>query len=103
MEEAANTEGVVYVISRGSDDEIAIGGQVYPLNSDSQELSDVLSDTIVKEYRDKNPKAGVMYKDIKSNIQGVEEKVISMLSPEEYDDLNNMGKGGSMLRRFGSF
>jgi hypothetical protein len=103
MQEAANTKGVVYVISRGSDDEIAIAGQVYPFNSDSQELSDVLSDNIVKEYRDKNPKAGVIYKDIKSNIQGVEEKVISMLSPEEYDDLNNMGKGGSMLRRFGSF
>jgi hypothetical protein len=101
MQKAANTEGVVYVISIGYSNEIAIAGNVYPLSESSGEVSEILSNTIVKEYRNKNPKAGVMYKDIKSNIPGIEEKVISMLSPEEYDDLNNMGKGGSMLRRFG--
>jgi hypothetical protein len=101
MQEAAVTEGVVYVISRGSDDEIAVAGQVYPLDSTSQELSDMLSDTIVKEYRNKNPKAGVMYKDISSSIPGVYDKVREKLSPEEYDDLVRAGKGGSMLRRFG--
>jgi len=101
MQSAANTEGVVYVISRGSDDEIALAGQVYPLSSDAQEISEILSDTIVKEYRNKNPKAGVMYKDISSSISGVDDKVRSKLSPEEYDDLNRAGKGGSMLRRFG--
>jgi len=101
MQKAAVTEGVVYVISRGSGDEIAIAGQVYPLSSDAQEISEILSDTIVKEYRNKNPKAGVIYKDISSLISGVDDKVRAKLSPEEYDDLNRAGKGGSMLRRFG--
>ena len=101
MQKAAVTEGVVYVISRGSDDEIAIAGQVYPLISDAQELSEILSDTIVKEYRNKNSKAGVMYKDITSSISGVDDKVREKLSPEEYEDLVRAGKGGSMLRRFG--
>lgn len=102
MQAAIETEGVVYVISRGSDNEIAIAGQIYPLDSTSQELSDVLSDTIVKGYRDKNPKTGVMmYKDTSSSISGVDDKVRAKLSPEEYDDLVRAGKGGSMLRRFG--
>lgn len=101
MQAAAETEGVFYVISRGSEDEIAIGGQVYPLNSDAQEISEILSDTIVNEYRNGNIKAGVMYKNITDIIPGVKEMISAKLSPEEMMDIENLGKGGLTLGNFG--
>lgn len=102
MQEAAVTEGVAFVISRGSDDEIAIAGKVYPLNSDSQEKSEMLADTIVNEYRiNRSVKAGIMYKVITDNIPGVKERIAAKLSPEEMLDIEDIGKGGSTLRNFG--
>lgn len=102
MRKAVETEGVVYVISRGSDDEIAIAGKIYLLNSDSQEISEILADTIVNEYRiNKSVKAGVIYKYITDNIPGVKERVTAKLSPEEMLDIEDIGKGGSTLRNFG--
>lgn len=105
MREAAETEGVIFVISKGNENQIAMSGKVYDLESvgnlEGEGIAVFLSDVIVDEFRKKNVKAGLIYKGVLKSIPEVREMVASKITPEEMIRLENLSKGGSALRKFG--
>jgi hypothetical protein len=101
MIEASEYEGVVYIMSIGDENQIAMSGNLYELGENNGDLLELISNTIVKLYKEKNSHAGILYLDLLKYYPELDEILLTKLTAEEYDDLRRGGKGGSMLRRFG--
>jgi hypothetical protein len=101
MIDASEQEGVTYIMSVGNKDQIAMNGNLYELGENSDDLLELISNTIVKLYREGNPHAGVLYLDLLKVYPELDEILLTKLTPEEYEDLARSGKGGAMMRDFG--
>jgi len=101
MIEASKDEGVIYIMSIGDENQIAMKGNLYELGENNGDLLEILSNTIVKLYKDGNSHAGILYLDLLKVYPELDEILLTKLTAEEYDDLRRGGKGGTMLRRFG--
>lgn len=101
MIEASEDEDVIYIMSIGNENQIAVKGNLYELGENNGDLLGILSNTIVKLYNEKNPKVGIIYSDLLKGIPEIDDILSSMLSPEDMANLKNLGSGGSLLRTFG--
>ncbi|NBU98065.1 MAG: hypothetical protein EBS19_07620 [Spirochaetia bacterium] len=101
MIDASKDEDVIYIMSIGNENQIAVNGNLYELGENNGDLLEILSNVIVKLYKEKNSNAGILYLDLLKFYPELDEILLTKLTAEEYDDLRRGGKGGSMLRRFG--
>lgn len=101
MIEASKQEGVAYIMSSGHDDDIAISGEIFGTSESGGEAPKIISDVIVREYKEKNPQIGIIYSDVLKEMPEIEDIISSILSPEDMANLKNLGSGGSLLRTFG--
>lgn len=102
MKDASETDGVSFIISIGKISEVVINkSNTVDKQIDLHEIDKIVAGHIIKEYRNKNIKAGLLYQDIVPLLPGIEKILASELSDEEMNGLKNTGKGGSLLRRFG--
>jgi FMN-dependent NADH-azoreductase len=88
-------------MSSGYDDDIAISGEIFGTSESDGEAPKIISDVIVREYKEKNPQIGIIYSDVLKEMPEIEDIISSILSPEDMANLKNLGSGGSLLRTFG--
>ncbi len=100
---ASNTEGVVFIISRGEQNQMAIKGDVYELGAEgtsgSQKVIEIVAELIVKLFKSGDTNSGLVYKDTKNILPELDQELLKRLSEEEYNKLVKIARGKGLLRK----